>query len=71
VKKLYDILLTIPNALGGWALNGKEFIIRDVEEFTKEIISKVFKHNNYRSFLRQLNACTHTIYKFQELYFKF
>lgn len=38
-----------------WSENGDSFLVLDEEEFAKKLIPEMFKHNNYASFVRQLN----------------
>ncbi len=38
-----------------WSENGKFIIIKDLNELSKEVLPKYFKHHNYSSFVRQLN----------------
>lgn len=38
-----------------WSQSGDSFIVVDEDEFAKTLIPELFKHNNYASFVRQLN----------------
>lgn len=38
-----------------WSDDGDSFIVLDEDEFAKKLIPELFKHNNYASFVRQLN----------------
>lgn len=38
-----------------WMKNGKAFQVEDREKFMKFVLPKYFKHNNFASFVRQLN----------------
>jgi heat shock transcription factor len=38
-----------------WSNSGDSFIVLDEDEFAKTLIPELFKHNNYASFVRQLN----------------
>ncbi|KAI5800207.1 hypothetical protein DFH27DRAFT_525455 [Peziza echinospora] len=38
-----------------WSPSGNSFLVLDEDEFSKTLIPDLFKHNNYASFVRQLN----------------
>jgi hypothetical protein len=54
--KIYEILENpIHFDLISWNLEGNAFLIKNVTEFTEKVLPKYFKHNNFASFVRQLN----------------
>ncbi|KAH9945799.1 uncharacterized protein BXZ73DRAFT_37461 [Epithele typhae] len=54
--KLYEILNDPGNeCMIKWADAGDSFIISDHERFAREVLGKWFKHQNFSSFVRQLN----------------
>ena len=38
-----------------WSQDGKYFIVKNLHDFTENVLPKYYKHNNYSSFIRQLN----------------
>ncbi|RXW23797.1 hypothetical protein EST38_g2042 [Candolleomyces aberdarensis] len=56
VKKLYK-MLEDPNfqSVVSWGPQGDCFVVKDMNEFTKSILPRMFKHSNFASFVRQLN----------------
>ncbi|KAJ6568039.1 winged helix DNA-binding domain-containing protein [Mycena vulgaris] len=56
VKKLYKMLddHTFQNVVC-WGPRGDCFVVKDMNEFTKSILPRMFKHSNFASFVRQLN----------------
>lgn len=56
VQKLSSFLDESKNTdLIRWSDDGNSFIVLDEDEFAKTLIPELFKHNNYASFVRQLN----------------
>ncbi|KAI9699472.1 MAG: stress-responsive transcription factor hsf1 [Candelina mexicana] len=56
VQKLSSFLEDDKNfSLIRWSRSGDSFIVVDEDEFAKRLIPELFKHNNYASFVRQLN----------------
>lgn len=43
--------------LGGWSEKGDTVLIKDVKQFSEKVIPTAYKHNNFTSFVRQLNFC--------------
>lgn len=56
VLKLWSFLNEDKNTdLIRWTDNGRAFTVLDEDEFARTLIPELFKHNNYASFVRQLN----------------
>lgn len=56
IQKLSSFLDESKNTdLIRWSDDGRSFVVLDEEEFAKTLIPELFKHNNYASFVRQLN----------------
>ena len=54
--KLYDILENDEyKKIISWSEDGNNFVIHDTHAFSQNILPQYFKHNNYSSFIRQLN----------------
>ncbi|KIJ98678.1 hypothetical protein K443DRAFT_103561 [Laccaria amethystina LaAM-08-1] len=56
VKKLYKMLEdpTFQEVVS-WGPAGDCFVVKDMNDFTKSILPRMFKHSNFASFVRQLN----------------
>ena len=55
LTKAHALISSCPAEIGGWTDDGSSFVIHDVDLFAKTIIPTVYKHNNWASFVRQLN----------------
>ncbi|KAI7862898.1 HSF-type DNA-binding-domain-containing protein [Spinellus fusiger] len=56
VHKLYNMVIDNQyQHLIAWNYLGSSFIVCNIMEFSKDVLPKHFKHNNFSSFVRQLN----------------
>lgn len=56
VKKLFRMLDdTSYSTIVSWSPSGDSFIVRDMNDFTKYVLPRHFRHSNFASFVRQLN----------------
>ena len=55
MSKAYEMINNCPYELGGWGPRGDSIIIRNSVEFAAKVIPTYFRHNNFSSFVRQLN----------------
>ncbi|KAL7308923.1 hypothetical protein PS15m_011061 [Mucor circinelloides] len=56
VHKLYNMVLDDQfQHLIAWNYTGASFIVCNIMEFARDVLPKHFKHNNFSSFVRQLN----------------
>ena len=44
------------DAVVGWTPPGTSFVVANQAEFCRDLLPKYFKHNNFSSFVRQLNT---------------
>eukprot|EP01039_Chlorochromonas_danica_P002245 gene2245-2459_t len=55
LRKAYEMISTCPAEYGGWSESGDTVIIKDAKAFSEKVIPTAYKHNNFSSFVRQLN----------------
>ncbi|KAL1916431.1 uncharacterized protein VTP21DRAFT_5622 [Calcarisporiella thermophila] len=56
LNKLYNMVNDpTTDPLIHWADDGASFLVTKPEDFAREVLPKFFKHNNFSSFVRQLN----------------
>ena len=56
LQKTYELVNDASNASTiAWTSDGMGFTIKSVPDFTEHILPKYFRHNNFASFVRQLN----------------
>lgn len=56
LNKCYELVDDLAsNAIISWSPNNDSFVIWDAAEFSHQLLPKYFKHNNFSSFMRQLN----------------
>lgn len=55
VSKLYRMVNESTSNLIKWGIEGNTFIVTSPEDFSRQVLPLFFKHNNFSSFVRQLN----------------
>lgn len=55
VSKLYRMVDESTSNLIKWGPDGLSFVVTSPEEFSRQVLPLFFKHNNFSSFVRQLN----------------
>ncbi|CAO1629517.1 unnamed protein product [Parajaminaea phylloscopi] len=56
VKKLFTMLDDASySSIVSWSHTGDSFVVRNMNDFTKHILPRHFRHSNFASFVRQLN----------------
>lgn len=53
--KTYDMVTTCPDHLAAWSEDGETFVVKNPDEFARQVIPQYFDHSKFSSFSRQLN----------------
>ncbi|CAI8587010.1 unnamed protein product [Vicia faba] len=57
LSKMYDMVDDpSTDAVVSWSATNNSFVVWDPPEFARDLLPKYFKHNNFSSFVRQLNT---------------
>ncbi|EQC29061.1 hypothetical protein SDRG_13216 [Saprolegnia diclina VS20] len=67
IQKTYTLFEESPSSIAAWANNGTTIVIKDPQQFATMMLPKYFKHNNFLSFVRQLNFYGFRKYKKEEV----
>ncbi|KAI8608201.1 HSF-type DNA-binding-domain-containing protein [Chytriomyces sp. MP71] len=68
INKLYTMLEEADQHLISWDETGTFFIVKNTTDFSKAVLPLYFKHNNFASFVRQLNM--YGFHKINDSFFK-
>ncbi|XP_047317257.1 heat stress transcription factor A-4a-like [Impatiens glandulifera] len=57
LAKIYEMIEDpITDSIVSWSFNGRSFIVWNPLDFSRDLLPQYFKHNNFSSFIRQLNT---------------
>ena len=57
LSKTYDMVDDRgTDSVVSWSSGNNSFVVWNVPEFSRDLLPKYFKHNNFSSFVRQLNT---------------
>ncbi|KAL8142693.1 hypothetical protein V2J09_015725 [Rumex salicifolius] len=57
LSKTYDMVVDpATDSIVSWSTGGNSFVVWNVPELARDVLPKYFKHNNFSSFVRQLNT---------------
>ena len=72
LTKTYEMIEgPVTDSVVSWSHTGRSFVVWNPPEFAKDLLSTYFKHNNFSSFVRQLNTYVSTLVFYIFRYFTF